>query len=290
MYKFKEAIYEKKYISSGGGNITAYFVFPDVNLNKFMDKEQNYNFCFGKISDTLKTSQYCPVVLSEENAHDLCNKCLDSYIDNWSLCDTFCIFGMLIAKFNIDEKMVQSITETSFEQFDGSYYYDMEKMKDPIITYKAQSSQLKHGLISFEVMKKLKEKPYELYYHVDERLKSCFTMFNLLNMSSHCLKILQILYSNKNTFKSVDNMDTLLHKASLPKSRTGPLIERLEGGKRKSKKHSKRTTKKHSKKKTKNHSKSQKGGKTDIVMKKQYNDLVKEYYKLEKQAKQKNII
>ena len=297
MYKFKEEFYEKKYMGTGGGNIVAYFIFPDVSIGKFMDIEQNYNFCFGKLGDSLKSSPYNPVVLDETNAHDLCDKCINSYLDNWSLCDSFCVFGMIIAKFVIDDTMIESITETSFNKFDGSFDYDTSKMDKPIMIYKAQSSHLKHGLISFDVMKKLKQSPYELFYHVDDKLKSCFNTFNLLDDSfkvkSHCLKILQILYTNKNTFISVDKMDTQLHKPSLQKSliddltlqrEQAPRIEQIAGGTRRTKKHSK----KHSKKQSKKHSK--KGGGTDIVMKKQYDNLVKEYYMLKKQAKTKNII
>jgi hypothetical protein len=300
MYKFKDEFYEKKYVASGGGNIVAYFIFPDINLGKFMDTEQNYNFCFGKLGKSLKSSPYNPVILDETNAHELCDKCINSYLNNWSLCDTFCIFGMIIAKFVVDDSIVESITETSFDQYDGSIMYDADKMDKPFMIYKAQSSHLKRGLISFDVMKKLKQTPYELFYHVDDRLKSCFNMFNLLDDSfkvkSYCLKILQILYTNKNTFVSIDKMDTQLHKPSLQKSLVDDLILQKKmdvtgvvvGGKRRTKKQSK----KHSKSKSKKHSKSklQKGGSTDIIMKKKYDDLVKEYYMLKKQAKSKNII
>jgi hypothetical protein len=320
MYKFRETNYEKKYIKRGGGDdVDVFYCIPDTELGKFLNLETHDVFCFGKLGDALKDNKYYPVLFSESESISFCEKVVQTYKSNWSVSGSFCVFGMLILKFKINGDMISSIEETSFEQEDASMFYDSTKMTKPLIKYKAQSSENRHGLISCEMMDgirnsildKSQNKNFEVYYHVDDELnKSCFAMFNLLSpsfgMTVQCLNMLQILYKNKNKFINVNNDQSaiLTRRISLKKS-VVPLLTDMTplptdatlvaaGGKRKSKKYS--NSKKHSNSKkdskSKKHSKSnhQKGGKTEIKMKKQYNDLVKEYYALKKQARSKNII
>ena len=298
MYKFRDTNYEKKYVKSGGGydDVYVYYCIPDTELGKFLNLKTRSIFCFGKLGDSLKDSTYYPVLFSEKESLSFCEKVIQTYKSNWSISSSFCVFGMLILKFKIDTNIISSVKETSFEQLDASMVYDSAKMKDPIIKYKAQSSEDRQGLISCKVMDEFRNniltKPhntkFDVYYHVDDELnKSCFTMFNLLNssvnMTAKCLKILQVLFENKNNFVDVNQNDVSTHQSSLLQSLVPVFIHLkssnmsvVSGGKRKSKKHSKLDL--------------QKGGKTEIKMKKQYDDLVKEYYALKKQARSKNII